>query len=268
MKLSIIVTHYKTPQILSKSVSSLVAAADGISHEIIISDSESGSRLNAEIIKRQPKVRVLAHERNVGYGRLVNDAFHEAKGEYLLVLNADIIIPGTSLAEWLNFMDKRPSIGVSGPKLVNLDGTLQYSCFRFYKPLTILARRTAFGRTRRGRRLLARFLMYDYERRVARDVDWLMGSALLIRRAAYEKVGDMDPRFFMYFEDVDWCRRCWQAGYRVVYNPKIELTHYHMKASDSKGGFRDIFTNRLTRVHIASALKYFLKYFSKPLPIH
>lgn len=268
MQLSIIVTHYKTPQILNKSISSLAAATEGISYEIMISDSQSDAKANAQILERHPNVRLLAHERNVGYGRLVNDAFHEAKGEYFLALNADIIIPGTSLAEWLNFMDKHPSIGVSGPKLVNLDGTLQYSCFRFYTPLTILARRTRFGRTNRGRQLLARFLMYDYERRVARDVDWLMGSALLIRRAAYEKVGDMDPRFFMYFEDVDWCRRCWLAGFRVVYNPKIELTHYHMKASDSKGGLRDILTNRLTRVHIASAIKYFLKYLGKSLPVY
>lgn len=266
MRVSVIVTHYQTPQILEKCLSSLLAATRGLKAEILLSDSATSPTLAAAIKKRFPSVILLTHQTNVGYGRLVNDGLARATGEFLVILNADIIVPEAALKTWLLFMAKHSEIGVAGPKLVNLDGSVQHSCFRFYTPLTILARRTAFGKTAYGRRLLARFLMYDYERRVPREVDWLMGSALGISRAAYEKVGGFDPRFFMYFEDVDWCRRCWLAGYRVVFNPHVELTHYHMKASDSRGGFKDIFTNWLTRVHIVSAVKYFLKYLGQPLP--
>ena len=267
MKVSVIVTHYKTPEVLDKCLMSLIVATKSTSSEVFVSDSETDQALLEPLIKKYAAFKFLAHRRNVGYGRLVNDCLKRATGEYILIINADMTVPELALQEWLAYMDNNPAVGVSGPKLVNLDGTLQYSCFRFYTLLTILARRTRFGRTAYGRRLLARFLMFDYERRVAKEVDWLMGSAILIRRAAYEKVGGMDPRFFMYFEDVDWCRRCWLAGYKVVFNPKIELTHHHMKASDTRGGVKDIFTNRLTRVHVASALKYFLKYLGQAMPV-
>jgi N-acetylglucosaminyl-diphospho-decaprenol L-rhamnosyltransferase len=73
-------------------------------------------------------------------------------------------------------------------------------------------------------------------------------------------VGPMDERFFMYFEDVDWCRRFWQAGYRIVYLPQAKIYHYHLRVSKKTGGLADLFINKYTWIHIVSAIKYFLKY--------
>ena len=87
-----------------------------------------------------------------------------------------------------------------------------------------------------------------------------MGSAMLVSRSAVEKVGIMDERFFMYMEDVDWCRRFWENGFKVIYYPLSIMNHYHGNGSDKGGFFYSIFFNRLTWIHISSAIKYFLKY--------
>ena len=151
---------------------------------------------------------------------------------------------------------------VVGPKLFNFDGTLQYSCFRFYKLSTIFFRRTFLGRLKFAKKAIAKFLLIDKNIHAAVDpmeVDWLMGSAMMLNRRAMERVGFMDERFFMYFEDVDWCMRFWEAGFKVFYLPSAVFYHYHQKASFRFGVF-DILLNKMTLVHIASAVKYFWKH--------
>lgn len=102
--------------------------------------------------------------------------------------------------------------------------------------------------------------MRDYNHQERRDVDWVLGSAFLVRASASKIVGSMDSRFFMYFEDVDWCRRFWQAGFRIVYLPEAKIYHYHLRVSKKTGGLRDLFSNKYTWIHIVSAVKYYWKY--------
>ncbi|MEK7557010.1 MAG: glycosyltransferase family 2 protein, partial [Patescibacteria group bacterium] len=116
-----------------------------------------------------------------------------------------------------------------------------------------------------GQRELNRFVMEDFDRSEVRDVDWLQGSCMMARSRAVQEVGVMDERFFMYFEDVDWCRRFWEAGWRVSYVPEGQLSHFHQRSSE-KGSLLGILFNWATREHIKSAIKYFLKYRGKKLP--
>jgi GT2 family glycosyltransferase len=110
--------------------------------------------------------------------------------------------------------------------------------------------------------------MRDYDRKASKEVDWIMGSAMFVRRAAVLDVGPMDRRFFMYMEDVDWCRRFWEAGWRVMHVPSVTLYHYHGKGSARGGFLRSLLMNRLTWYHISSAAKYFWKYLGKAAPRH
>jgi GT2 family glycosyltransferase len=110
-----------------------------------------------------------------------------------------------------------------------------------------------------ARRAVEYFTMADYDHREARAVDWVTGAAMMVRRQAIEKVGLMDERYFFYFEDVDWCRRFWQSGWRVVYFPEAQMTHYHTRESAEKTGLWSL-TSKMTRVHIRSGIKYFWKY--------
>jgi GT2 family glycosyltransferase len=183
-------------------------------------------------------------------------------------LNGDIIVTENAIQQMLQFLQADSSIGMIGPRLLNFNGTLQPSCFHFYKPWTILYRRTFLGKFDFAKKHLDWFLMNDYDHVNPKEVDWLMGSALMISREALQKVGLMDTQYFMYMEDVDWCRRFWENDFKVVYFPQASMHHYHGKGSAKGGVIRSLLFNKYTWIHISSGIKYFKKFAGKPLPNH
>ena len=214
-----------------------------------------------------PEITVIANKENLGLAAGVNTALAVAKGSYYLVLNPDMIALPGSVHNLVAFMDKNPDVGIAGGKLISPNGKLQYSCYGFYTPMTIFYRRTFLGKTPTGKQAIRTFLMKDFDHASEKDVDWLMGACLMVRKKAYEQVGGMDELFFLYFEDVDWCRRFWAKGWRVTYVPQAVFSHFHQRSSEG-GALLGILTNRPTREHIKSAFKYFWKFRGQSLPTH
>lgn len=268
MELSIIITSYKNPELLKICINSIRKNYSGRDYEIIVADSCTEEKTEMMMDEDYPEVKFLPFEKNVGFQQLVKEGFRASKGECILILNGDIIVQNDSIEILLDFLKNNPAVGIAGPKLLNFNGTLQYSCFRFYSPLTIIYRRTFLGKFNFAKRHLEKFLMKDFDHAATKEVDWLMGSALAAGRPAIEKVGLMDGRFKMYMEDTDWCRRFWESGYKVVYFPDSRMHHYHSRGSADKSILKSLFFNRLTRTHIASALKYFWKYAGRKIPRH
>lgn len=262
MKLSIIISHYQTLPVLKLCLKYLQEnLPTDWEKEIIIADSEARSETQEAINQQFPSVILIPFKENAGFGKAVNAGLKKAQGKYILVLNADIIIhKKETLPLMLEYLVNHPDVGIIGPQLLNFDGSPQNSCFKFYTPLVVICRRTILGKTSWGKRIINNFLMRDVNKNQPIEVDWLMGSSLLTRKSTLKKVGLFDERFFMYFEDVDWCHRFWQAGYKVVYFPLARMYHYHMQASKKGRGIFDIFISKYTRIHLASALKYFLKW--------
>lgn len=267
MKLSVIINHYRTPEVLRNCIKSVQKDLEGgdIEAEIILTDGGTQEVTRQMMQEEFPKVVFLEEKKNIGFGRMINRAFRVAYGDYYLILNADILLdePGV-IKKMLDYMDAHAEVGMVGPKLWNINNTWQQSCFRFYSPLTVLFRRTPLGKTAYGKRDLDRFLMKDIlakgEITEPLAVDWLMGSAMLVRKKdVEEKVGEFDERYFMYFEDVDWARRFWEKGLKVIYYPKVTMYHYHFQAS-KKGSLLSSLLNKYTRIHISSAIKYFSKF--------
>lgn len=268
MKLSIIVTSYRNPSLLKVCLNSIFEYVQDLDFELLVSDSATQEDTEMMMREEYPQVKFFAFEENVGFQKLLKKGIAESKGEYVLLLNGDIIVTENSLQQMVAYMQQNSKIGMLGPQLLNFNGSLQDSCFRFYKPWTILYRRTFLGKFAFAKKHLAWFLMKDYDHQEPKKVDWLMGSAMLVSRKALEKVGLMDERFFMYMEDVDWCRRFWEKGFAVVYYPLAKMHHYHGKGSAKGGVLHSLLLNKLTWVHISSAVKYFKKYWNKPLPKH
>ena len=268
MELSIIITSYKNPELLRVCIDSIKKNYAGSDYELIVADSASSEKTEMMMREDYPEIKFLPFQKNVGFQQLVNDGFYASKGEYILILNGDIIVRPDSIEKLLSFLKNDPSVGIAGPKLLNFNETLQYSCFRFYSPLTILYRRTFLGNFGFAKSHLEKFLMKDFDHASLKEVDWLMGSALAASRQAIEKVGLMDSRFKMYLEDTDWCRRFWENGYKVVYFPTSQMYHYHGRGSADKSILKSLFFNRLTWIHIGSAIKYFCKYAGKKIPQH
>lgn len=266
-ELTIAINNYKNPELLKLCLDSIRqnVSAD---YELIVADSETGEETSMMMREDYPDVKFFPFRENVGFQVMLNQGYRAGSGKYFLFLNGDIIVQKGSVEKLLEFMRADEKIALVGPKLLNFNGQPQDSCFRFYKPMTIFYRRTFLGRLGFAKRHLDWFLMRDYDHQSPREVDWVMGSAMLVRRSAIEKTGMMDSRFFMYMEDVDWCRRFWDNGFKVIYFPFSQMYHYHGKGSAKGGFFRSLVSNRLTWVHISSALKYFLKHRGKPLPKH
>ncbi len=164
----------------------------------------------------------------------------------------------------MEYLKSNSSVGIIGSKLVNPNGSIQKSCFSiFTTPRIVLYRRTPLGRSNKAKQTIKNFLMSDWGHDKKRQVAWVLGSCMMTSRESINKVGLMDERFFMYMEDVDWCRRFWKAGLSVCYLPEASVVHYYQRESASGTGLVKSLFNKQTRIHIKSALKFFLKYLNE-----
>ncbi|MBI2669629.1 MAG: glycosyltransferase family 2 protein [Candidatus Yanofskybacteria bacterium] len=270
---SIVIVHHQTPELLKLCLKSLKKTKDlevqPRNHleveplskpEIIVVDSTISRQARDLIREQYPEIKYLPFKENLGYARGVNMGIKNSSGKFILILNPDVIVTDKSIQKMINFMEKHPDIGILGPQVLNFNGTHQRTFFSYYKLATMLARRSFLGRFGWFKRELDNFLMVDADPQKIQTPDWLMGSAIMVSREALNKIGTMDERFFMYFEDVDWARRFWHNDYKVVYYPEAVMYHYHQRESRSGLGLLDVIFNRKTRWHIASAIKFFWKY--------
>ncbi|KAA0207050.1 glycosyltransferase family 2 protein [Candidatus Uhrbacteria bacterium] len=262
-KVSFVTVNYKTPHFIRHLLRGIDEAKPAFSYEYFIVDNASDSDTLDPAVRRYPWATLIKTDRNLGFGGGNNLGISRATGEYVVLLNPDLTVFPGELDAWIEWMDRRPDVGISGPRTLNPDGTDQYSSYRFPGPFIPLYRRTLLGATPWGRRAIASYLMHDMDRNAEQDVDWVQGSAMCIRRSVLEHVGPFDERFFMYFEDTDLCRRVWEAGHRVAYTPQARFVHYLQRESRTKYPWEAL-TNRLARAHIQSGITYFLKYRGKP----
>jgi N-acetylglucosaminyl-diphospho-decaprenol L-rhamnosyltransferase len=268
MELSIIITRFKNPEMLRVCIDSIRKNLTLTDTEIIVSDSETDEETRLLMKEDYPEITFIPAKKNIGFEGTVRNGYKKCRGKFILILNHDIIVKKDSIENMLSYVKEHAEVGLCGPKLLNFNEKLQLSCFRFYTPLTIIYRRTFLGRLKLAKKHLDSFLMKDFDHKDIREVDWIMGSAMITTRRAIKKVGLMDPRFSLYFEDVDWCRRFWENNLKVVYFPLSEMYHYHGRGSAGKSMIKNLFSNRLAWIHIFSAIKYFIKYFGRPLPKH
>lgn len=258
--LSIIIINHKTPEFLRLCLQSIFNSKISLPHEVIVVDSET-SRITQDVIFEEfPSVKLIPTKINTGFAKGVNEGIKNSKGEFILIINPDIIITGDSVKKLIEFLKDDPKVGLIGPKLLNFNGSLQNSCFKYYTPMTVISRRTFLGKIPPFKNINKKFLLKDKNLEITQEVDWLMGSALMTTKSIINDVGLMDERFFMYFEDVDFARRFWQKGYKVVYYPKAVFYHDHQRESKSKLGALDAIFNQKTRWHIQSSIKYFWKW--------
>jgi GT2 family glycosyltransferase/lipopolysaccharide/colanic/teichoic acid biosynthesis glycosyltransferase/preprotein translocase subunit Sss1 len=222
--------------------------------EVLVVDNASSDGTPERIAERFASVRLLINKDNTGYSRGVNQGIRSSSGRLLLIINPDIVLQEGSIDRIVEFIDRTPDAGIAGSKLVYPDGRLQYSCRRFYSFKVLLLRRTFLGRIFPNVRILREHLMMDYDHMTPRQVDWVLGACMLVRREAIERVGSMDERFFLYFEDIDWCYRMKNHGWSIYYVPESVMVHSYERSS-AKSVFRRPFI-----IHLLSMLRYVEKW--------
>lgn len=249
MDLAIVTVHYRSPEALLACLDSIEADAAGLDTETVVVDNAPQDSVRRALAERHPRARFIPNAENVGYARAVNQGLAATGAPFVLVLNPDCEIRPGALGSLLAHLQAHPRVGVVGPRIHNPDGTLEYSARSFPDQLTFLFNRYSlltrlFPRNRFSRR----YLLTDWDHRSVRDVDWLSGACLVVRRRAVDEVGGMDERFFMFNEDVDWCRRMKLAGWTVTYVPQAIVVH-HVGASRRRVAARVILQRHLGMIH-------------------
>lgn len=266
MTLSIVILNYKTKGLLKQAVRGVLSAKLPFESELIVVDNHSQDSSVDMMRQTFPQVTLITSNRNRGHSGGVNLGLARTKGEFVLIMNTDVALFTQAVEELIVYLRQHPRVGLVAPRLLNPDGSVQWSCYRFSSIVPVL-RRLPLGALPMIRRLLRRYVMADWDHLDSRPVGWVLGACMLLRRDAVDQVGYFDERFFLYFEDVDLCRRLWQAGWEVHYDAQAEMIHYHRRLSAAHAGLGGVLSYP-TRVHIRSWWQYLKKYRSAPPPPH
>ena len=251
MDLSIVIVNWNTREMLRDCLESLQAPLDGIQAEVIVVDnaSEDGS---VEMVGEYFRdVRLIANLDNRGFAAANNQGFDRASGRHVLLLNSDTLVHGDVLVRSIEYLDTHPKVGMMGCKVLNDDGTTQLTCSRFPSFINLLLQ--TFGANRLGGRYFSRYQMLDWDRDDEREVDVVSGCYLMVRASVIEEIGRLDEAFFCYGEETDWCRRCQDAGWQLMFAPVGEITHFGSGSTRALNHVRDLMlsegTIRLHRKH-------------------
>lgn len=254
---SAIVLNYRSHRDTVRCTEALQRQTIADQLEILVTDNRSDCESVPFIrahLQGKKGVRIIENKKNGGYGWGNNTAAKSAKGEYLLIINPDNTLPDDALEKMLKFLQDHPDTGIVGPALVYPDGTVRPSARTFPRPMDLLRKRVNPKKWHEEFEAARK----KHASEAFMDVDWMVGACLLLKTGLYREIGGFDERFFLFFEDIDLCRRIHEKGLRVVYLPQIKVLDRKGRLSGSS--IFSLFTRKTTRIHVASACKYFWKW--------
>lgn len=254
--LDVLVVNFNTETLLQPMFDALRQSenVDGIRYLVV--DNASTDNSLTSLARICPEASLIANKHNVGFGRANNQLVERLCGKYVLLLNTDAFIASDTLSKTLGYMEANPDCGVLGVRLVGREGDLQPSCRYFPTPLSVFVTRTGLSR------FFPWVKMVDdmsWDHATVRECDWLPGCYYLIRRDVIDQVGLFDPRYFLYYEEVDHCKRVKQAGWKVVYYPHTTVVHIGGESAKSVGELNAA-SRQISTLQIESELLYFRKH--------
>ena len=257
--LSVCIVNWNTRSDLEQAITTSVEADPALSMECVVVDNASTDGSAQMVRERFPQVTLIENTENAGFARGYNRAVQEARGRHLFILNPDTTTRPGALRTLVDFMDSHPEAGASAPRILNPDGSLQFSCRRFPKPMAAVFRNTPLGALVPRNRFTRDYLMTDWDHEAVREVDWASGAALCVRRECWDEVGGFDENFFMYAEDMDWCLRAHRAGWQIHYVPQAAIVHRIGSSSDQRPFAVGLHFHR-------SMARFYLKHYAKGWP--
>lgn len=255
--LAIVIVSWNTKDITRACLESVYGQTRGIAYEVIVVDnaSEDGS---VEMIRAQfPQVTLIANDANVGFAAANNIGFRHCRARFILLLNSDTIVLDEALQNTVAYAERHPEAGVVSCRILNSDGSIQPNCSMYPSLLNALLFVLGLYRVFPQSRFFGRADMTWWDYGGERDVEVIKGCFMLVRADALSMVGDMDERFFMYSEEVDWCYRFARAGWKLRYFPGADTIHLGGASAARLGGKRALIKDR-------SSIRYMRKHWSKP----
>jgi N-acetylglucosaminyl-diphospho-decaprenol L-rhamnosyltransferase len=252
--LALVVVNYNAGERLLRCLRSAAVAAGDARLETVVVDNASADGSAQRAAEEFPELRVVENPDNRGFARGANQGIRATTAPFVLLLNPDAEVTAGTLGGLVKLGWDRPRAGAIGPMIRNEDGSV-YPSGRRVPPLGEALGHVLLGPVVPGNRFTRRYTMADWDRTTEREVDWVSGGAMLLRRAALDEVGLFDEAFFMYGEDVDLCTRLRAVGWRVLFTPEVEVRHV--------GGLATRRDPRMPLIHSQSAYRYFRKHDAK-----
>ena len=228
IKLSIIIVNFNTYQFLDKCLKSI--SENNLSEndfEVIVIDNASKDNSPVLIKKNYPKIILIANKKNAGFAKANNQAIRLAQGEYILFLNPDTIIPSGTLSFMINYLDKNPKVGIATCKVLLTTGELDDASHRgFPTPWNAFCQFCGLSSLFPKSKLLNGYHLGFCDLDKIHDIDACAGAFMLVRKAAGEKVKWLDEDYFWYGEDLDFCYRVKKAGWKIMFVPNVQITHF------------------------------------------
>jgi GT2 family glycosyltransferase len=224
--LSITIVNWNTKNHLANCLDSIYQNAKDAAFEIIVVDNDSDDN-SAEMVRAKfPQVTLIENNENVGFGAANNQAIRISQGRYVLILNPDTLVLPGCLDQLMDLLASRPDVGAVGPKVVNVDGSIQLPCIRnvptlFTEYLELSHLSARFPKSR----VFGRYYMTYCDRSLPRQVSLLMGCCIMVRKKVLDEIGLFDEQFFLYAEDMDLCYRIQKAGWKSWYLPTAQIVH-------------------------------------------
>lgn len=253
MKLSIIIITYNSEKLIGPCLDSIYKTTKDLNYEVIIIDNASQDNTVSFLQKNYPKINLTLNRQNVGFARAVNQGIKKAGGEFILLLNPDMRVLDKTINKSLAYLEKNSDVGILGCQFLYPNMKIQASFGNFPSLFTEFLQATYLYKFLPWGRFIPESVLSKKRFKKIQEVDWLSGSYMLMRQKVFEKIGLFDENFFMYLEDVDFCFRAKEAGFKVVYFPKVQVIHYHM-ASTKKDPSKAIINE------LKGLIYYFQKY--------
>jgi GT2 family glycosyltransferase len=235
--ISAIVVSYNTRDMTLECLRALKADLSAMPSEIWVVDNASSDG-SAEAVEREfPDIHVLCSGRNAGFGAANNLAMAQARGELFLLVNSDAFLRAGCAAALVDCLERHPEAAAAGPRIIRPDGSLQISCFRFPSPARAVLENLFVASLLPEHPVLGDYRRWGHNSE--REVDWVIGACMLVRRKAYEDTGGFDERFFMYAEETDWQKRMRAAGWTIWFTPAGEVVHVGGGSADPEARFNE-----------------------------
>jgi GT2 family glycosyltransferase len=217
---------------LKDCIDSIYSFPPDTSYDLIIADNASTDGTSRFIAGDHPGIILISNKENIGFAAANNQAIKTTDSKYILLINSDCEVYKDSIDKLIDYMDKNPRVAAAGPKIINSDGSVQYSC-RSFPSFFSAAAHSVLVHIYPNNPVSRKYMMTGIRRDRPVSVDWVSGSCMMIRRKALEETGLLDEKYFMYVEDLDICYRIWKKGWEVHYVPDSEVLH-HIGGSSRK----------------------------------
>jgi N-acetylglucosaminyl-diphospho-decaprenol L-rhamnosyltransferase len=235
-RLAIVIVSYNARDDLARTLESLTIAPPSVAHAIVVVDNASTDGAPELVRPRFPQIRIIAADGNVGFAKANNLGIRSTTSELVLLLNPDTIVPPGALDRLVARLDELPDVAAIGPRIVDERGDAELSYGGRVTPWREAGRKTMLSLAARGHAAARRWI--EGRTRRERDVEWVTGACLLVRRADAEAVGLLDERYFLYLEDVDFCAAIRARGRRVLFSPIAEIVHRRGRSGGGSGAAR------------------------------